>query len=127
MSTSEYDVGLFETITGLIREQQTASRQNRRAASRHQFECVQLLAPYDGETLPALEDFRHVLCHDISRSGLSFLAHEKPETNRVVVALGKIPPSFFVAEILHICPTVTSSGHEYQIGCRFLHRLGDAS
>jgi hypothetical protein len=123
MSTTDYDVGLFETITALIREQHEASRENRRGNVRHPFDCVQLLAPYDGEHLPDLDELRPVLCHDLSRCGFSYLASEKPVTHHVVAALGSIPPKFFIAEILHVHPTMTVDGYEYKVGCRFLRRL----
>lgn len=127
MSTIEYDVGLFETISTLIREQHEASRRNRRGNVRHSFECVQWLAPYDGVHLPDLEELRPVLCHDLSQCGFSYYAYEKPETKQVIAALGKIPPKFFIAEILHAHPTMTKDGYEYQIGCRFVRRLDESA
>jgi hypothetical protein len=126
MSTTEYDAGLFETISALISEHLTENRQNRRSNPRHPYECVQLLAPFDGTELPGLDELRPVLCHDLSRCGFSFLSYERPKTNLVIAALGRIPPKFFVAEILHVHPTHTSDDHEYQVGCRFIRRLEDA-
>src|SRR5688572_17276199 len=126
MATSEYDIGLFESISALIREQHEGTGRNRRGNTRHPFDCVQLLAPYDGEHLPGPEELRQVLCHDLSRCGFSFFSYEKPETSQVIAALGRIPPKFFIAEILHVHPTLTNDGHEYQIGCRFLRRLDEA-
>ncbi len=126
MSTIEFDVGLFEMISSLIQEQHAASRPNRRDNERHSFPCVQLLAPFDGEHLPGPEQLRQVLCNDLSPSGFSFFAFEKPETSQVIAALGQIPPEFFVAEIVHVRPTMTTNGHDYHVGCRFLRRLDKA-
>ena len=126
MSTTDYDVGLFETISALIREQYAVTQGNRRESERHPFECVQLLAPYDGHRLPGLEALRPVLCSDISRCGFSFLSREQPETGLVIAALGVIPPKFFLAEILHAHPAPSNDGYEYKVGCRFLRRLENA-
>ena len=123
MSTADCDDDLYEMVLSLLREQNEASRPNRRDNQRYSFPCVQLLAPYDGECLPGPEQLRQVLCHDLSPSGFSFLAYTKPETPQVIAALGPIPLQFFVAEIMHVRPTLSSDGHEFHVGCRFLRRL----
>lgn len=124
MSSTDFDVALFQTITSLINEQRESTQNDRRDGNRHPYRCVQLIAPYDGEQLPDQQSFRQVLCHDLSPSGFSFFSYRTPETRQLIVALGKIPViKFFIAEVKRVNPSETAHGHEYQIGCRFLRRL----
>ena len=123
MSSVDFDLGLFETISSLIQEQREATRPNRRDGERHPFPCAQLLAGFDGVHLPGTEQLRVVQCHDLSPRGFSYYANDPPETNQVIVGLGNIPFQFFVAEVMHAQPTYSSNGPMYQVGCRFLRRL----
>jgi hypothetical protein len=125
MSSTDFDVALFETITSLINEQRDEGHQERREEDRRPYRCVQLLAPYDGEQLPDQQAFRQVLCHDLSANGFSFYSYRTPETPQLIVALGKVPViKFFIAEVKRVNASATDHGHEYQVGCRFLRRLG---
>jgi hypothetical protein len=125
MSSTELDVALFQSITGLINEQRVATRTERRECERFPFPCVQLVADYDGTEMPDQQHFRQVLCHDLSPGGFSFYSFEVPETSHLIVTLGKVPHfKFFVAEVVRVSEANTEHGHEYQIGCRFLRRLG---
>ena len=125
MSSTDFDVALFDTITSLINEQREDGQKERRVEDRRPYRCVQLLAPYDGEQLPDQQSFRQVLCHDLSANGFSFYSYRTPETPQLIVALGKVPViKFFIAEVKRVNASSTDHGHEYQVGCRFLRRLG---
>ena len=123
MPTTEFDLGLFDTISALIQEQHAATRPNRREGERRPFPCQQLLAPYDGAELPGTDKLRLVQCYDLSPQGFSFQANEKFETDQVIICLGRIPFQFFVAEVVRVKPTYSNSEQLYHFGCRFLRRL----
>jgi len=125
MSSTDFDVALFDSITSLINEQREEPQKERRGEDRRPYRCVQLLAPYDGEQLPDQQSFRQVLCHDLSPNGFSFYSYRTPETPQLIVALGRVPTiRFFIAEVKRVNSSPTDHGHEYQVGCRFLRRLG---
>src|SRR6187549_261902 len=119
MSSTEFEMGLLDSIASLINEQRNIP-QERREEDRRPYRCVQLLAPYDGEQLPDQQSFRQVLCHDLSANGFSFYSYRTPETPQLIVALGKVPViRFFIAEVKRVNASATDHGHEYQVGCRF--------
>lgn len=118
------DAALFSTIHTLLEEQQHPVQvEHRQGGERRPFTCSQLMAPYDGWTLPKQSDFRLVECHDLSPSGFSFLSPERPEYEHLVIALGEIPFTFFSAQVMHARAAVPKPGNPYLVGCRFLHRL----
>lgn len=123
MITANRDAELVSTITALLAEQATLDTDERRGEERRCYGCVQLLAPYDGETLPVQSDFRQVRCRDLSPAGFSFLSYRQPRTNFVVIALGAVPFKFFAAEIVHISLSEDEHGQDFLIGCRFVTRL----
>ncbi len=45
---------------------------------RHRYSCLQLVAPYINGRLPAINEFKQVLCHDLSLSGFSYLSDVAP-------------------------------------------------
>lgn len=124
MITSNNDAELVTTISKLLSEQEALGNDERRVEERRQFGCVQLLAPYDGDTLPSQADFRQVQCRDVSPTGFSFLTYRQPNTNHVVVALGAVPFKFFAAEIAHVSLAETESTQNFLVGCKFVQRLG---
>lgn len=121
MSTNFDDATFFDMIHRLLGEQDEPPPAERRQGSRRPFDCVQLLAPYEG-ALPAQADFRLVRCQDISPHGFSFVAEREPHYRFVIVALGTIPFTFFVAEIMRVTPQ--DFGAPLLVGCRFVRRLG---
>lgn len=124
MSTRELDAALYESISSLLNEQRRATPTDRRDSERHAYRCVQLVSPFDGESMPEQLSFHHVMCHDLSPSGFSFYSTGIPETAQLIVALGKVPCiKFFVAEVVRVYPTTNRLGNEYRIGCRFVRRL----
>lgn len=116
---------LFETISELLAEQTALGGDERRAGERRNYDCIQLLAPYDADSLPLQEDFRQVQCRDLSPKGFSFLSYRQPETDHVVVALGTVPFKFFVAKIIHSSPSENELSQNFLVGCRFVRRLSE--
>ena len=118
------DAEFFGNIHELL-EKQSQKTTNRRGAERQAFECTQLLAPYDGTTLPNSADFSPVLCHDISPTGFSFFSPQRPDYQLVVVALGDIPFRFFAAEVKRITHSNHKDLKRLLVGCKFVQRLCD--
>lgn len=117
------DAELITTVSALLAEQDRVGHDERRVAERRVFECVQLLAPFDGDQMPSQEDFRQVLCRDLSATGFSFVTYRQPPTDFVIIALGAVPFKFFVAEIAHTSRAETANTTNFRVGCRFVRRL----
>jgi hypothetical protein len=96
---------------------------------RHRYSCLQLVAPYVGGRLPAISEFKQVLCHDLSLSGFSFLADSVPECEQMIVALGKDPFILMAARVVHHSATVIDCVRSEIVGCQFVARIepGNAS
>ena len=95
----------------------------RRTAPRKTFGCWQLVAEFDGETLPVQQDFQLRLCEDISAGGISFLAEERPRSEDLVIALGVIPFVFFHVRFVRAVRRKDLEGSPLQIGCQFVKRV----
>lgn len=123
MSTVEYDVGVLETIARLLEEHNnTDQSSNRREDVRHDFICQQLIAEYDGASVPRGDQLRLVQCVDLSPNGFSYVSTTRPRTQQLLVGLGQIPFHYFVAEVIHVAPVGPAEQGESRIGCRFLSR-----
>ena len=120
----ETDVELLSTIETILSEQAKYAMDERRTDSRRSYDCTQLLAPFDGESLPQQADFRQVQCRELSPSGFSFYTYRQPDSDQVVVALGAVPFKFFIAEIVHMSISSTEGGQDFLVGCQFVNRLG---
>jgi hypothetical protein len=116
----------FQALHRLLEDQKGPSSERRRA-TRHAYECVQLLAYYDGRNAPAQAEFRNVLCHDLSPGGFSFFADEAPNLPYVIIALGAVPFTFFVARVLRVRPAAADEGRGYLVGCHFIRRVATAA
>ncbi len=124
MSYQAADAAFFETVHSLIAEQDFVERtRERREGERHTFPCIQFVAPYDGNRLPAQDEFMKVACKDLSSNGFSFKSMAQPEHDQVVIALGAAPFLFYVAEIRSATPMHNSGLLEYLIGCKIVHQL----
>lgn len=100
---------------------------DRRTGVRKGFETTQWLAPFVPGRPVRRESFVEVRCRDISLGGFSFIFHEQPDFQEVIVALGTPPNVTYVrAKVMHVgkgTPTPSS----YLIGCRFAERLAKAA
>ena len=123
MSAALQDEYLFELIHALLEESRGYQVGQRRAAPRTKYDCVQLIAPYDGFTMPSQAEFRRAHCRDLAKGGFSFFAEQPPETEQLIVALGAVPFSFFVADVVRVKQADVDHTGSYLIGCRFVERL----
>jgi hypothetical protein len=98
--------------------------EEKRTRERQDYQCMQLIAEYDCETLPAQAEFRPVLCHDLSSHGFSFWSPQKPNSIDLIVALGNVPFVFMHARIVNTLQDENSSYRGWRVGCEFLARVG---
>ena len=112
---------LIEAEKSFAREHYTPAEQ--RAADRRQFDCLQLLAPFDGVRLPSQSEFRQVSCQDLSPGGFSFVQTDRADFEELVVALGQVPFKFFTARIANQSRVRLRGRFAYRIGCRFTGRI----
>ena len=117
------DASFFDMIHGLLQEQVEPDVVERRQGERRPFNQVQLLAWYNGVSMPTQADFFQVRCQDLSAEGFSFLVDEPPTHPFVVIALGVVPFLFFVAEIKRMQPHKART--EILVGCQFVRRITD--
>ena len=138
VTPTQQDASFFGSIHSLLQQQaESAARPlgarrahpeervfDRRASNRRPYNCPQLVAPYDGRSLPAQAAFRLVDCQDISPSGFSFLSESVPDYQYLVIALGIVPFAFFSAEIVRVEQLPGPAAESIRVGCRFLQRIG---
>ncbi len=126
-STSDYgDTSLDDArLYSLLHEMdgEPVSRSERRDGERGDYICQQLVAPYSGGPLPDQAEFRHVECRDLSTTGFSFMSDAVPDTDRLVIALGRVPFRFFIAQVVNHKPEMAGGKPSYRIGCRFCQRV----
>jgi hypothetical protein len=124
------DASFYALVHELIEADKLLAQQSRpapegRAVSRRPFDCLQLLAPYDGVRLPSQSEFRPVACQDLSPGGFSFVVSERAEFDSVVVALGQVPFKFFTAQIQNQSRVRHKGRIAYRVGCRFTGRVAE--
>jgi hypothetical protein len=77
-----------------------------------------------GDQMPSEEDFFEVECRDLSGGGMSFCLDERPEFERLVIALGRPPlVIYFSACVVHVAPVDQEDGTRYRVGCHFQERV----
>lgn len=125
MATKEMkvDADLFTAIHRALDEQERSAPPERRQTERRSFQCLQLLAPFDGATMPSVEDYTRMRCHDLSPSGFSYIADARPASKLLVAALGRTPLKFFVAEVVNVRPIDVEGMRKLLVGCRFVRRI----
>ena len=121
-SRSENDAAFYETIHGLLKDQDPHCQEQRQHA-RQEYEVVQMVAQYDGQLPPAQEDFHLLQFHDISPNGFSFYSPTRPDHPQLIIALGRAPFTFFVAEVRHVEKDDRQGAARYLVGCRFLRKF----
>ncbi len=123
MAQATEDVHLFDLIHELLEQSRGYQVGERRGEPRTPYDCVQLVAPYDGVNMPTQAEFRRAHCRDLASGGFSFFAESPPEEERLIVALGSVPFSFFVAEVVRVKRADVDLTGTYLVGCRFVERL----
>ncbi|MBM3999496.1 MAG: hypothetical protein FJ297_08165 [Planctomycetes bacterium] len=128
ISQKAQDAAFFDMVHELIRTNQllqdpqsVSKGAERRMEKRISYPYVQLMAPFDGKTLPSQSDFRHVYCNDISTRGFSYFESPLPTYRQVVMLFGKLPFRVFTAEVRHV--QKTANPEIFLIGCRILSRI----
>lgn len=124
-ATSEGDAQLYALVHNAL-EQNAAGQSERREGERGNFACTQLVAPYDGGPLPDQAEFRHVECCDLSTSGFSFVTSAEFESDLLVIALGRVPFQFFLAEIVNRKRIKSDEQRVFRVGCQFRHRISQS-
>lgn len=117
------DASLYGLVHTLLEESRAYQVGERRDGPRRDYACVQLVAPYDGFRLPSQEEFARVNCRNVSPRGLSFISDQPPRFEKVVVALGVAPFTFFVADVMWVQAENAGTAWHYLVGCRFVERL----
>jgi hypothetical protein len=119
---SSADAGFFSLVHEVL-EAEKLRTDDRRYEQRQWYDCVQLIAPYTPEHLPAAADFRRVRCQDLSPGGISYIDAALPENPKLLVLLGPAPFIFLTAEVAHHTELQNGNAKEYLIGCRFTGRI----
>ncbi len=120
----------------------------RRRDDRQEFSGMQWLAPWDGIDFPPETAFLEVRCHDLTCSGFSFFASQRPLFREFVIGFGEKPNLIYVAaepirftdvlmlpsgkfarardarNLVHGTASLEEIGRPMVlVGCRFLRRL----
>ena len=98
----ELDAAFFELIHNLVRGPKQREHPERRGGQRLAFTSTQQIAPRQGKAFPDEADFLTVQCHDLTRSGFSFLMPCRPHFASLVAAFGTGSERIYVAaDVLH--------------------------
>ncbi len=116
------DAGFFSLVHHVLHAHRS-SESHPDERQRHRYSCLQLVAPFIGGHLPAISEFKQVLCHDLSLSGFSYLSDVAPNCEQVIVALGKSPFILMAARVVHHSPTVIDGVRSEIVGCQFVARI----
>jgi hypothetical protein len=96
----------------------------RRSSPRRDYPVAQKIAFCTAGSAPAPGSFFPVLCKDISATGIAFLLDRAPESETVVVDLGREPRiTKVVCRIVRVLPTDVGGRRKYLVGCRFIGRF----
>ncbi len=90
----------------------------KRSSLRHPYlQHVQVLSLAEGSRTPTAQQFREVLCEDLSTGGAAVFLKDAPESETFIIGLGQPPNrTYLLARVTHVEPV-------FRIGCQFLRRL----
>jgi hypothetical protein len=114
------DAALFQALHEAIVAHDSTER---RGGERHRYEHPLLIAPMIGEEMPDQSEFHHVMCHDLSLQGFSFSSSQPHELPFLVVALGRAPFTFTLAQIVRRQCDEAAREDRYALGCQFIKKL----
>jgi hypothetical protein len=123
---SERDAEFFTAIWESLHAEAGSrdTEHERRRAARFPYQTLQLLAPVHGDTVPTIEQFKTVMCRDISSGGFSYRSDQKPESDRIVVLLRtKDEKRCIEARVVHSRPTFRDGRLQFDVGCKFTRRI----
>lgn len=100
-------------------------RANGRRAIRRRFSSIQMVAPYDGTSLPDDDMFFQVLCHDISTRGFAYFSATRPMYEHVIVRLTDTQGCTheLKARVAHWREGYWEKKRQLLIGCEFQERV----
>jgi hypothetical protein len=145
---SEIDANFYQLIHTMLEAPRKEPSAEHRSQKRNAFRTVQRIAPWDGSAFPGDREFVPITCHDLTRSGFSFLSATEPHYNMLVLEFGIRPNLLHIAaQIIHSTPVIchpsgavarlgagNRTPHEsapdgedvnemFLVGCRFTRRL----
>jgi len=95
-----------------------------RKSPRRAFQHQQWIGPIIGTRMPQRDEFFEVVCEDISAGGVSFYLPQRPQFERLVVALGKPPAlTYFTADVVRVAEKDVDGQRRFSLGCRFTGRI----
>lgn len=121
MTLQGNDAAIFELMHALLENEGRSEKLERRTNNRRPFPQTQLIAPCcdpDGDV--GAEAFEKWDCYDLSVSGVSYYSSIQPNYSHIVLALGRVPFKFLVAEVRHARET---DNGRWLVGCHFTRRL----
>ena len=113
----------FDLVHSMVKSDPTTQEQERRRHDRLSYNCVQLVATFDGQNLPTQAEFMQVHCLDLSERGICFMLSQQPNHVWFVVALHAMPFVFVKAKVCTVLQVDTNGSTEYRIGCEFVGKI----
>ena len=95
---------------------------DRRKRGRNSYVYGQLVADYDGQSMPLKSDFYSVTFLNLSRMGAAFLSPRKPSTDQLVIVLGK-SQVYVIAQVVRTFYRTDIGDPVFEVGCEFVRRL----
>lgn len=115
------DAAIFDLMHSLLAGEGRDLQFERRNNGRRPFNQTQLIAMcHDAEGQVGADDFEKRDCFDLSVSGVSFFADDRPKHAFITLALGRVPFKFLTAKICHARP---SEDGRWLVGCKFEKRI----
>jgi len=143
-SQTQIDADFFNHIHRIVGKRKMDEEAQRRARPREPLESWHRVVPWDGQGIPDPSEFVEVTCHELTRSGFSFLVAYRPGFRHLVAEFGRPPEVIRVACEVVRCTDVMMDadgrveqlgGIRYDrsraatgtpmvlVGCRFTRRL----
>ncbi len=88
--------------------------------SRRRTDRTQRVAPFINGHFPEPDMFREIDCEDISPAGFTYLLPERPEYDKVLLALGRDRDRAYTTASVQQCRNIGSDAAPlYRVSCRF--------
>jgi hypothetical protein len=115
---TQIDADFFNLIHRVVGKRKMEEEAERRAHRREPFKSWQRVAPWDGLGCPDPSEFVEVTCHDLTRSGFSFLISHRPGFRQLLAEFGQPPEVIRVAAEVVRCTDVLvdADGQVVQLG-----------
>ena len=118
------DANFYSLVHYVLESQRESARSVKvRGAERHQFMCLQFVAPYCDGQMPSEHEFEQVLCLDLSLSGMSYLVSRPPATEYLIAGIGEKRPLFYSAQVIRIRPYSLAEQDLILVGVQFMSRV----